>query len=265
MVGDWGQGASTENLISTRTVAYSPQGAIIALGKLQVKATENFLNNTAYVEVFGSATIDSPFLDSIGLENQAVSSTTTMYRRKSTEVTRYVVDPQELDSLFFVHGNFTSTAQNSAEYNDGLIAENSEDPYSTDFTNHNALDYYIVQTLDELFELAKDSLHEVGVVTETNVYGYSGCYYKCVVEQTWDYFEVESATNSLASIKADGTIVVSSSQDYRYIYKEDGYITTNQIRTDTSQQEYSLYDELMRLYNQIKDSIMTFFNEVTWW
>ncbi|WHI49980.1 hypothetical protein P3339_16180 [Microbulbifer sp. MLAF003] len=103
---------------------YSPPGLIHTVGDFNLKADTGFINNTAFFEVFGNATLDTPKLKELGIAISQVSYTTytTVYHTclqkgrngvctepgepKTVETTIVRVNQDEKESLFHVEGNF---------------------------------------------------------------------------------------------------------------------------------------------------------------
>ncbi|MFA0813637.1 hypothetical protein [Microbulbifer epialgicus] len=103
---------------------YSPPGLIHSIGDFNLKAATGFINNTAFFEVFGNATLDTPKLKELGVAISQLSYTTytTIYEtclvegrngaclepgeRKKVEHTIVRVNQDEKESLFHVEGNF---------------------------------------------------------------------------------------------------------------------------------------------------------------
>ncbi|OUR97977.1 hypothetical protein A9Q81_11985 [Gammaproteobacteria bacterium 42_54_T18] len=116
------------DVVGTRVIGYSPPGFIVSVGDLGVKASHEFTNKAAYIEIFGDAIFDTPNLIDYGFENQGVQRTYNtansligwIYWEEDT-----VHESVELDSLFSVHGN--------------LIANNT----STWFGAYKPLDYFV--------------------------------------------------------------------------------------------------------------------------
>ncbi|MEX2964623.1 hypothetical protein [Microbulbifer sp. TYP-18] len=103
---------------------YSPPGLIHTFGDFNLKATTGFINNTAFFEVFGNATLDTPTLKELGVAISQASYETysTVYQTclvkfangycaepgepNVVETTVVRVNQDEKESLFHVEGNF---------------------------------------------------------------------------------------------------------------------------------------------------------------
>ncbi len=223
--------------LTTKTVAYSPPGSIVAMGNFENISTQSFLNNTAYVEIFGNATVDTPYIKDYGIENQALArnDVTNIYFTDSYlgvigtySASTQAVDPNELDSLFYVHGDFIA----SADY--------LEHDANALFVNHSPLDYFINQAIEMLMEEEYDSdpLMWADEVTQE---------------------DIEIAKMS------DDLVVDWVESEYVDWYEAGAYIDTTLSQVGTGSTSYSMFDTLKNLYNDIVDSLSEFYNEIIWW
>ncbi|MFL0805486.1 MAG: hypothetical protein K6L81_17365 [Agarilytica sp.] len=223
-------------LLTTKTVAYSPPGSIVAMGDFENISTQSFLNNTAYVEIFGSATVDTPYIKDYGIENQALlrSDVREIYFTDSYfgvigtySASTQAVDPNELDSLFYVHGNFIA----SADY--------LEHDANALFVNHSPLDYFINQAIENLVETYdQDPLYRADEVTQEDI-------------------EV--------AMLSDEIVVDWDRSEYIDWYEADAYIGSTTHVVESGSTSYSLFDTLKNLYTQITDTLSEFYNEIIWW
>jgi len=67
-------GISLDKHASTLTSVYSPPALISSLGEVHINATQSFLNNTAFLEVFGDLYVNSPIVNSLGYERTSLQS-----------------------------------------------------------------------------------------------------------------------------------------------------------------------------------------------
>lgn len=270
LTGQSGSLTTTDEILGTRTVAYSPPGSIVSMGYLENKSTQSFLNNAAYIEIFGNATVDTPYIKDFGFENHGVGRTTSsgLYTgiafdqfATSTAFSQasQAVDPNELDSLFYVHGDFIA----NADYleNDGNAL----------FTNHSPLDYFINQTIEMLIEENYSHIGNGAVIAQLNIshpdfpvtertvttvnsggYAYS------------DQSDIDAAmsTNVLEIHYVDEKTRTTTQYD---LTGGGAQTTTEEVIQHTGSDTFNLFDELKRYYDSIVDSISEFFEEVTWW
>jgi len=224
------EGVQVENNseYGTNTLAYAPPGILFASGDFNLMSSQGFLNNTAYIEILSNAKINTPIINSIGLENQKISEykltgsgrcnynhqeTSTIsgilgcrYYEESIEKTTrtYTVEnPQELDTLFFIHGDLQANASLGW------------------FKNHSPLDKYIAQAIEN-------------VTPQEDVYD-------------------ENSGLVIPNISP-----VNVSQDQIDAAKETG-------RIEVGSKSFSLIDEIKKIYNSMVDSVTNFFNELDWW
>lgn len=119
-----------EEAFGSRVLAYSTPGIVRVLGDFDVKASQAFLNDIAYLEIFGDAAFDTPLVNDNGLSNESISQLTvydpdpyagsgffraikrTLYNLNPTShsETSAVLAGNDLDSLFFVQGNLSASA-----------------------------------------------------------------------------------------------------------------------------------------------------------
>lgn len=226
-------------VVGTHTVVYSPPGSLVVMGRFENRSTQSFLNNMAYFEVFGDAVIDTPYIKDFGLENQGIahSSSMTSYinlgelegflGRQSSESTQ-TIDPNELDSLFYVHGDFIANA--AYLENDGNAL----------FANHSPLDYFINQAIDSIMEenYENNRFLRADDVTQEDI--------------------------DIAKLTDDFNVDWSRSEDIDY-YEAGYYYETALTVVETGTETFSLFDELKKLFDSMSESISTFFDEIVWW
>ncbi len=262
---------TVDELIGTTTVAYSPPGSIVAMGAFENKSSQSFSNNTAYIEVFGNGIFDTPYIRDFGFENQGVAksetstnSTTTIdlssiFGQNSNHVQEnnyqdtetQVVDPSELDSLFYIHGDFVANAD---------FLENDGNAL---FANHNPLDLFIQDALDAI--VSKNKYEQIRNQDTTDVFAGE---VESIVFEITTHIHSGSAnlrTSDIESIKAGGEITVDWSQ------VKDTHSTTNGMHNSSTTEiisgsdTYSLLDELKKLFDQLVNSFNEFFDEIVWW
>lgn len=115
---------TTFSTYTSQTVVNSPPGVFVAMGDVEIKATQGILNNMAYLEIFGNAKFDTPLVNDIGLESQSIHEEKTyIYNSHGgchyagciilPDIANYSsisFNPVEQDSLFLVHGNLQANA-----------------------------------------------------------------------------------------------------------------------------------------------------------
>ncbi len=262
---------TVNELIGTHTVAYSPPGTIVAMGDFENKSTQSFLNSTAYIEIFGDGTFDTPYIKDFGFENQAIAksetstNTTTVIDLSSLNIgsggdyvteTHYknsetqAVDPSELDSLFYVHGNFTSNAD---------FLENDGNAL---FANYNPLDYFIQQAMDDLLQIQKYQ----DIISQDTTSSISGEAEGTIFDFTTHIYNgnVNLNETDIDTIKAAGNISVSWSQT-REVDAVVGGTASHSEESLGGTDNYSLLDELKKLFDRLANYFSEFFNEIVWW
>ncbi|MFL0801539.1 MAG: hypothetical protein K6L80_13885 [Agarilytica sp.] len=271
LTGQSGSLTVTDEILGTRTVAYSPPGSIVSMGYFENKSTQSFLNNTAYVEIFGNATVDTPYIKDFGFENQGVARTTASGHYTSIAFDQYAsasafsqatqaVDPNELDSLFYVHGDFIANADYLEFDADAL------------FANHSPLDHFINQTIDMLIEENYSHLGDGDVLYNGTEYYQEGPPVPIrtinTVRTDWtsysDQTDIDTAKESDVLTIHHIDEKTKTTTHYGYIAGAEDVVVVEDI-THTSTDTFSLFDELKRLYDSMIESLSEFFNEVVWW
>jgi len=113
-------GASRTELAAEVTV-YSLPGIISSAGDVAINATQSVLNNTAYLEIFGNLTVDSPTISSLGYELSYVSFTSGPSLQRFAPATYFSHDSTDVSYLFFVINGGQQT-QSSMSLVDGFNA-----------------------------------------------------------------------------------------------------------------------------------------------
>ena len=258
-------GSDMSELI-TRAYTYSPPGVIALFGKLELEAYTGFLNDAAYVEIFGDAEFKTPRINDFGVENEGFKGEggATVYLKNHPFVISgwpgaedYVgastsirgINPHELDSLFYIHGNkigktdvFTSTNHRPINVALDLAKANV---YSR--MQHNPL---------------FSSSYGIGKVLDSGAH-----YIFDEVSYTWKHV-VKGAT-PVVDLE-NGVITIET---YEVIEK---YGTVN-IPTDPSgpgveevsgtrrTHTFSLWEEIKAVYLDMKSLIEEVLNEIDWW
>ncbi|MDZ7923418.1 MAG: hypothetical protein U5M23_05025 [Marinagarivorans sp.] len=232
----------------SKTLVYSPPGRIQTMGKAHVSAGLStggaIVNSLSYMELFNEAEFNSPYFLEYGLKNQGISKSSKTYTGYSsgyglTSYTNthasFLQNPKDLDSLFYVKKDF--------------FALNSQ----VDFITLNSFDYFIDQAIHKNFA-GKYEFSGGGVIDEWD-YSYE-----------WWYENVRWKTNDIESIKTTGKILVDSS--YSIEIECDGSYECERSENGSSYSrthEYSLWDEIVKYYQAVKNTVVELFAEWSWW
>lgn len=162
-IGTPGYTEETYTEFQDSLLSYSPPGIIATLGKAKIKTSHSFINNTAYLEVYGDAVFDTPLINDIGYESQLITQeelfkliwcgslscggVTGAIRITAPNINSVLV-PVELDSLFFIHGNLQANASLAW------------------FKNHNPIDKYVDQAIENIIDLYYPEIND-GVYVST--------------------------------------------------------------------------------------------------
>lgn len=265
---------TVDEIAGTQTIAYSPPAMLVVMGDLLEKSSQSLINNTAYIEVFGDATVDSPYIYDYGLQNQAItkftSSTTeiesgyvdvgmasgNIYNENSySDSSRQAVDPNQLDSLFYVHGDFIANADYLQHDGNAM------------FANHNPLDYFIQEALDNIITSQRYEDIRTRDTTE-----YQAINFESLSHMTTRTHggQVHVNDTNIDNIKAGGEISVTwSLQEDTHYYVADRWGNTSLYMTDKETirktDRYSLINELRKLFERLLASFESFYNEFAWW
>ena len=274
--------------LSTKTAVYSPPGVILSMGDFQVEASKGFVNNVSYLEVFDDAQFNTPILNDIGLRHgetiQNVSILPAKYKRcwrrywrkrcrwyPTTKTNEDVtVNPtEEMDSLFFVHGNAVSNANNVF------------------YRNHEPLNYFKNQAIQNVIE--QDYAHINDGVTTTTTQEMSFFTMGGVGTATVGIDTTQTIVQSGSGVD-DGTgtgegdvltVTVNTDQAYKVftgtqlvpimvggittfipvnMYNDPYSETTSAVSTN-----YSIFEEILKLYNALLAAFTELLNEIDWW
>lgn len=252
--GGWIHNITTDTYttIRSRTVAYAPPGQIVSMGDLSVSATQAVLNNTAYIEVFGSAHLSTPFIHIFGVANDTatrVFSETNEIRNShngtiisSDESFSTAVVSTELDSLFFVQGNLEASAATSW-YKNHLPLQNYLDA---------AIEDYAAINLSTLGNRTEEQI----IRQETHVPGMETYHYWTDVEFSYDYAE---------AIETGAINLTWTEYGIREIYRNSGADTVTDVEIDGSTLIDNVITLLSDYYETIKSSIDDLLSKLSWW
>lgn len=262
--------------ISSKTAVYSPPGHILSMGDLEVEATQGFVNNVSYVEVYDDAKIQTSTLNDIGLKHGSITKDVSVvpsqvfrcwkrhWRTRcrwlpstKTEITVTLNTLEEMDSLFFVHGDATSSSV-------GEIFKNHE-PLSS------FRDVAIQTAIDRDFSQIED-----GVTNVTRYYGYHYWLGRIATSDTYETKNISTnigSTSFSISVTTDaetkeylGTKLVPIMVDGITIFiPVDDHADPVFQNTSTSTTEYSIADELIKLYDALVEVFTSLLNEIDWW
>jgi hypothetical protein len=238
----WTNEVDTEvTVLKTKTAVFSPPAVLLAMGDFQAEASATFFNNTGYVEIFGNAVFNTPELYDYGVahsgkqRNQQIISVTGItgclfwwcFPPNATIVQprpeHIEMNPQEVDSLFFIHSNVLN------------INENVRKEL---FKNH--LPY-------ELFE--KQAINNAAL----------GAYGQSIGSEGFLAHNNTVYTNTVISSEVNGDVLTINS------VTTDSYASNDQMQTVSDSQEFSLFDEIEKLYESLLNYFTELLNEIDWW
>jgi len=246
-------GQETSTTIGTKSVFYSPPAFLISMGDLNIEASQSFINNQSYLEVFGDAKFDTPVMNDIGMGHSIYQKNITptgtwmdlsswffidrIFIPGSHEVTLDVTD-NEMDSLFFV--------QNKAEFSNSTTMETTQI-----FRNHTPIETYIQQFVDSktVEDLSTTFDNSDYVATELVIHNNHNHTY--TDEKQTLLVDWTVRWNETILVEYPGGVVISE-------------ITPTHVY-ESGRESYSIFDELMKLYDEIVDYISDVYAEFDWW
>lgn len=262
---------TTENSLYTKTLYYSPPGSIYSMGNLGIKAISSFTNSVSYIEVFGDAEFDTPWLREIGLKHYDLRESATYIRRNVYSCDTYascvnayqytnlssdesvVFDPQELDSLFYVQGDATSTSQS----NSGKVIFENVDPFKEFLRS--AVNNLVNSRIDDIAEngtIATNSTYydvKTSVTVSNNLYTDQAILDDVIIidwvqQGYWDQWVTYTPTDALP--------------DHCTIYTP---CEMQRRKIERGTETYSIWDTMMDYYNSSVGYISTLLDEFNWW
>ncbi|WP_390593076.1 hypothetical protein [Simiduia litorea] len=141
--------SSSSEVYKTVVATYSPPGLMFSMGRYSAMASSEYVNAVGYVELFGDAEFSTGTFADIGLEHGQVQKDLTVtsyyggycsYGCTAQQTASALGDPQEMDSLFYVGGNVKVSTQLSA------CAASA----SACFLNVSSFDAYLNMAIDQI-------------------------------------------------------------------------------------------------------------------
>jgi len=264
---------STDTIsFTTKSHTLSPPGFLVSMGNFELEASVGFVNNTAYLEVFGSAQFKTDTINDIGLEQDGINKTETVitttsmvcwgdltcdtpagggdiwsavysgYYAVSDEEIAISNAEQEMDSLFFVHGDIfgNETAYDSKDY----------DPFT----------YYTDLAAQSAIEREFGHLGEDGDVTTSYVSLDMYNYVKYVTSLSFSHDPIDENSGDNLLIKWD-----KSTSAYAFDYQTADYSDTATESQTSDSLLLSLIEELEIIWETLAQFFSDLFAEFDWW
>lgn len=258
------EGISESESYFTQVVAYSPPGLIFSISNFQATALGLFLNSVGYFEVFGNATVQTQNFVERGLAQSGIRENTVLnwnlcfysYICDETTSTTVAINPNSADSLLFVNGNFqaSDTDADLGEYNafygyiDIAVENLKESTYSfvfeditTEYNEEQLLNRYTSQNNDPTY-------YDVANFSTDN---------------SFDYHINEQTGEIIIDWERSATWTVNGYGTSPYGHPINTTSTNGRSASDTD--SYSIFDQIVWVYYQVRDAISAFFNEISWW
>ncbi|MGH1486450.1 MAG: hypothetical protein ACRBCI_09520 [Cellvibrionaceae bacterium] len=153
---------------TTKLSSVSPPGVMFSFGDVNISSSQAIVNNMSYFEIFGDASFYTPVVNDIGYEERenlsknvkknywiqlegtkhenVITSTST-----TINLTSNILGLGTVDSLFFIHGNLEASASLGW------------------FKNHEPLDFYIQQAINNVVENHYPGITDVSGVSISSV------------------------------------------------------------------------------------------------
>lgn len=296
----WGVTSTTETYI-TRAYTYSPPGLLVSMNALAMDLGMGFINDTSYTEIFGpsqfmpipgTVLIDPAntwlidnykkngiyyltgiIIHDVGVANGGISNnqtaTTSLVACKgwpytlctatSESETIEILNPSELDSLFYVHGDKYGASvefavlQHKPFENVKALAANLTLDY-TDILGRNVGDVYAHGTIiatDEWSWLVGDHTWANVLQGDTEIVG------NTIILKTWIAKENTYLENHcfFTCYTVGQTVLAPLVAEGEWGYVDPKYAETT----------FSLFEFIQKIWQMLKDSINSIFNEINWW
>ncbi|GLS24809.1 hypothetical protein [Marinibactrum halimedae] len=295
--------SATETAVYDRIAVFSPSGRLFSMGSFEASATNLFLNNVGYFEVFGEAKINagSHFYD-FGLKGRRISRSSissTYYGSycgtgcASSHITPAVVTgAREVDSLFFVNGSAAIKVgpqflDNVDEGEDSILNNYNQNRVQRPeerwhFTNHDPFDQFMRDRIEYLRATQFDEARD-GLVSDRGnnadgqeiIWNINNERHR---ERMPDDFEYRSYVSEGVIDYETGQLTINWSESL-LAYVERRVTECNQGYSDNCQgtefheeeianggsKVYRLFDEMGHAYESLLGWVEGIFDEIKWW
>ena len=261
----------------------SPPGVIVDMGSTRVQANSAILNNASSWEVFGDAWFDTLSVHILGYENQGVQRETVVTETLETN-SAYIFDitiettvsnptlnnPKEIASFFFVHGTIYSNANGNAKNSDIYFTNLSpfDDFVDAAINNVRARSYAQFYNTTE-YEAVYFLGNNTGMTRETKAHnsiaGLSSTQQakeSVSIVVNWIDTTTEGSFQNIAPVKY---IPISTGGITIFIPVTNLLQNTVTTTSEQSTQSYSLFDELLVIWQALSTTVSDIFNEYNWW
>lgn len=234
---------------TTRVYSYSPPGYLVTMGNLFVEASTGFVNTTAYLEAYGTGYFKTPKITDAGLQQGGIAKVdTTIYRegcaRWITTYTRLIyrecVEQSLVQSGSQSTINILPTQENDSLFAvyGGLYGRWENSAVDMDIFNYSAWDWYKLVAATNV----RDS---VEAQAEQSVWA----------NADWASVGVSGEFNAESSVSIEGDKIVVSTD----------YFVGDQEFVSDEKQQFSLWEEIKKLYEKCLAMIKSLFAEIDWW
>lgn len=233
-------GTDVSSLIyQNHNLVYSPPGVISIAGSVNIKASQGVVNNTSTFEVLGNATFEAPAINSIGVEDENVERC-----KKEETVWARGRDGDKHSQIIRTNDICISELTRTRADLDEQIKELEKSWGGSDIVES------LREFLPHLFVVAAASKDNTLFSIQGNFYT-NDSLVRFSNHKPFDRY-VEQAIASVAGNAS--TASISTAEEAR----ESGVI---KVGTKT----YSLFTELQKVVNRLKQSVTDFFAELDWW
>lgn len=236
----------TTDSLGVSVGVFSPPGRLISMGDLRIRASQSILNNTAYIEVFGDAYVDSPTVSSLGVILHRFSQDTNSFSAPCynfysigfsgsacgySYTEQVLVDGRQLDTLFFVQGAFNAVGS-TGWYN-----------------NHKPINTYAANTAEMLAaENLGLVLDTVRIRRGTRVFELDDSYTQDLVGENLETLQIKWKDEKFVEARLDPT-----EPEPAYTYYRKGTAS------------FDFKEELERYYSRFKHLFTRLYNEINFW
>lgn len=248
--------SDVEETQSASVVVYSTPARIVSMGSALISAERLFTNNMSYVEIFKDAKVVAPYIESLGVESQGMVKTASDFvtynslfdvSNIDTNSATVSVDPQQLDSLFYVQGNY-----------------DAQESYLSMFKTTNLLDYYAGLAVADIV-LAHESQEDKVIRGQVETENYGG---------DTESIRIDSHLNNYqASVDVDSsknTITLERTHDKKTVTHHwenasQPRVVSEHTTQETDVKKLSLWNSLRVYQTKIADKVSALLDEIMWW
>ena len=253
-------------IVRTKVATYSPPGVMFSMGNFEAEATGLFLNSIGYLEVFGDARFQTNQLVDAGIAHQQSirEASVTTYRGTMCDPCTFsgqssaISNPEQMDSLFYINGNALASQA-----------------YSSVIVDYSPFRGYIARAVNNIVaadsEFSQRTIDDVSLPPNTSAQSSSSyfvpAYSYANLGFTSDLGHSIDGENDTLTINLTEVTSYDRTTDYSGANggSSDSVYTERINRPHVVEKEYSIFDTLKNVYNQLSGWFDDVLNEFKWW